>query len=203
MSNASNSIDIEASLQLKQDERSFMITEVRKPIVFEIDIGRGGRGTADSKGGGGFFGNAGNSRAVEARFLKRRESEWTKLRQSKNMRVQLLREKKKKIIQTNRTKPLKERASISHQVAKAKATKEGKYKRPVPIFSPQVAGKVYHPVHLEEEKKSEGKKEGKEGTPAMWKQPEGFRTTRYGVFETRKEKIPPHTQLVTALRRYS
>lgn len=58
-----------------------MRTGVRPPVAFDVDVSKGGKGKAEKKGGGGFFGNAGKSRAVEARFLGKREGEWKKMRE--------------------------------------------------------------------------------------------------------------------------
>ncbi|GMH72878.1 hypothetical protein TL16_g06026 [Triparma laevis f. inornata] len=110
--------------------------------------------------------------------------DWKKLREAKNMRVQLLREKKRKIIKSNRMKPRQQRVIIKKKVEKMKVEKEGKLKRPVPKFSLAVAGKVV--VKAEEEKK--------EGTPTpnkpkdvveAWAHPPGFRETNlHGVIPT-------------------
>ena len=71
----------EFRLQQKSSESNFMRTGVRPPVAFEVDVTRGAKGKAEKKAGGGFFGNAGKSRAVEARFLGKREGEWKKMRE--------------------------------------------------------------------------------------------------------------------------
>ncbi|GMH98203.1 hypothetical protein TrVE_jg14251 [Triparma verrucosa] len=177
--------EMENDITLKSEERAFKITGVRKPVAFEVELGNKGR--AEKKGGGGFFGGAGSARSKEAKFLKKRENDWKKLREAKNMRVQLLREKKKKIIKSNRSKPLQQRVVISKKVSKLKVEKSGKPKRPIPAFSPQVAGKVVP------RSKASPEEEKKEGTPpakkidAMeaWAHPPGFRETNlHGVLPT-------------------
>jgi len=96
-----------------------MRTGVRPPVSFEVDVSRkGGKGKAEKSGGGGLFGGAGKSRAVEARFLGKREAEWKKMREKKNLKIQEARENRKKMDGVKRGKTLIERARVEERKAR-------------------------------------------------------------------------------------
>ena len=99
----------------------FERTGVRPPVAFEVDVKKGD--VQKAKKGGGFF-SRGGARSTEANFLKSREGEWNKLRQKKNVKIDVLREKKRNAREARRQKTLQQRLKMDDRIAKIKIAKK-------------------------------------------------------------------------------